>query len=528
MNPKFDDLMARLRRQKLLSLAVILFTLAAGIVIGTVITNGVKARDQVVAPGATPLPIPPLTKLDSPFVAIAKTLSPAVVNINTQSTIKGRSSLGRRRQQQPRDQQQQQDPFEDFFDRFFGGQAPQGDVRQRSLGSGIIVDKNGYILTNHHVVEKADRIQVKLQDDPKQYDAKLIGSDQETDLAVIKIDADKPLVPAKLGNSDGIRVGDWAVAIGSPFGLEETVTVGIISAKSRDLPGAGQFQHFLQTDAAINPGNSGGPLVNMAGEVIGVNTAIITDRGSYEGVGFALPSNEAIKVYNQIIKTGRMSRGSIGIEFRPENETTPALLRSFGVKEGVVVQDVRDGGPAHKAGMKSGDVIVAVNGAPIKNGDQLVAKISETPPGSTVRIRYIRDGKPAEAALTIADREKLFGNQSAEAQENQEPGGATQVRFGLTLQNLTPEMADQQGLGNVQGVVVSDVEANSFAEDAGVARGDIITEIIIAGSHEPVRSVDDVRRIQRALKPKQELAFKVLRRGRAGRYSPFFLSGTLP
>ncbi|MCX6619426.1 MAG: Do family serine endopeptidase [Acidobacteria bacterium] len=523
MNSMLNDLVARLRRQKLLSLAVVLFTLAAGIVIGTLITNGVKARDQAVAPGATPLAIPAPVQLQSPFVAIAKQISPAVVNISTQSTIK--QPAARRRQQQP-PRNQEQDPFEDFFDRFFnfGPGAPQGDIRQRSLGSGIVVDRGGYILTNRHVVEKADRIQVKLLNDSKQYDAKVIGSDDETDLAVIKIEAGKELAPAKLGNSDSIRVGDWVLAIGSPFGLEETVTAGIISAKSRDLPGAGQFQHFLQTDAAINPGNSGGPLVNLIGEVIGVNTAIITDRGSYEGVGFALPSNTAITVYNQIIKHGRVSRGSIGITFRPEGEQTPALLRTYGVKEGVFVQEVVKDGPAEKAGIKPGDVIVAVDGTAIKTGDQLVSKISETPVGSNVRIKYVREGKPAEVALTIADREKIFKELSGETQENKEPGGASEARFGVTLQNLAPEMAERLGMGNVQGVVVTDVDANSFAEDVGLARNDIITEI----QRQPVRSVDDVRRIQRTVKPKDDVVFKVLRRDRRGRFTSLFLAGTLP
>jgi len=519
MNSKLDELVGRLRRQKLLSLAVILFTLAAGIVIGTVITNGVKARDQVVAPGAAPLAIPAPVQLQSPFVPIAKQISPAVVNISTQSTIKQPTV----RRRQPRNQEP--DPFEDFFDRFFnfGPGAPQGDIRQRSLGSGIVVDRNGYILTNRHVVEKADRIQVKLLDDSKQYDAKVIGADQETDLAVIKIDAGKELAPAKLGNSDSIRVGDWVLAIGSPFGLEETVTVGIISAKSRDLPGAGQFQHFLQTDAAINPGNSGGPLVNLAGEVIGLNTAIITDRGSYEGVGFALPSNTAITVYNQIIKHGRVSRGSIGITF-PEGEQTPALLRSYGVKEGVFVQEIVKDGPAEKAGLKPGDVIVAVDGTPIKAGAQLVSKISETPVGSTVRIKYVRDGKPAEVTLTIADREKIFRELTGETQESKEPGEASEAKFGVTLQNLTSDLAERLGIGSVQGVVVTDVDPNSFAEDVGLARGDIITEI----QRQPVRSVDDVRRMQRTLKSKDDVVFKVLRRDRRGRLTSFFLAGTLP
>jgi len=522
MNPRLDDLMGRLRRQKFLSLALVIFTLALGIVVGTLITYGVKARDQVVAPGATPLAIPTPAQLSSAFVQIANSVSPSVVNINTSATV--RPPTARRRQQQPRERGQ--DPFEDFFDRFFEfGPAPREGLRQRSLGSGVIVDKNGYILTNRHVVEQADRIQVKIMGDPERYDAKVIGSDVETDLAVLKIEVKKDLIPAKIGNSDGIRVGDWVLAIGSPFGLEETVTAGIISAKSRDIPGARQFQHFLQTDAAINPGNSGGPLVNMAGEVIGVNTAIITQRGTYEGVGFALPSNQAVYVYNQLIKTGHVSRGSIGVEFQQESEQTPALLRTFGVDHGIVINSVRPDSPAAKAGLKSGDVIVAVNGAPIKTGNDLVSIISETPVGSQVKIQYVRNGKKQDTTVTVAERSELFGDILGEAEERPSGGEPEDVKFGMTLQQVTPEMASRLGLEPARGVAVAEIDPGSFAEDIGLQRGDIITEI----QQKPVNSVDDVRRAQRDMKSGEDIVFKVLRRDpRTRGYSPLFLAGTLP
>src|SRR6266404_1950127 len=338
-----DHLLTNLRTRKLLSFTLVLFAMSSCILIGTLITGSVGAARDQIAPGATPLSIPSPAQLSSGFVQVAKMIEPSVVNINVESTIKAQPRAQLRRSV-PKGRGNQgggqggngtpgnPDDFQDFFDKFFGGQqgGEGGDQKQRSLGSGIIVDPKGYILTNRHVVnaegEKvADRIRVKVQHDNNQYDAKVIGTDEETDLAIIKIEPKKPLVAAKMGNSDGMNVGDWVLAFGSPFGLEATVTAGIVSAKGRDV--GSTFQHFIQTDAAINPGNSGGPLVNMAGEVIGINTAIITSRGSYEGVGFALPSAMAVNVYNQLIKNGRVSRGSIGIEFAREDN--PAALKVY-------------------------------------------------------------------------------------------------------------------------------------------------------------------------------------------------------
>ena len=312
----------------------VLATLTVGILVGTIVSSGVKGKEGQKSSDATPLTIPSPQQLSNQFSQIAKQLEPSVVNINTESTIK---SPQRRRIRPPQGGQDDQgggdddNGFQDFFDRFFGGQGGDGaNIRQRSLGSGVIVDSKGYILTNRHVVEKADRIRVKLQDEAPAtpgHEAKVIGMDQETDLAVIKIEADRALPVAKLGNSDGMEVGDWVLAIGSPFGLQETVTAGIVSAKGRNIVPNRQFQSFIQTDAAINPGNSGGPLVNMAGEVIGINTAILTETSSYAGVGFAMPSNTVAQVYNQLIgPEHRVSRGSIGIEFAAQ--PNPAIARS--------------------------------------------------------------------------------------------------------------------------------------------------------------------------------------------------------
>ena len=313
--------------------------------------------------------------------------------------------------------------FQDFFNRFFGqgpdggddgDQGGGGGVRE-SLGSGFIVDSKGYIITNNHVVDKADKIYVKLSTDPDNQDfgrpARVIGTDKATDLAVIKIESSTPLPTVKLGNSDSTSVGDWVEAIGSPFTLSQTVTAGIISAKNRTIePGvAGQFQHFIQTDAAINPGNSGGPLLNMNGEVIGVNTAIFTQSAGYQGIGFAMPSNTVADIYNDLISPGhKVVRGSIGIQFR--QGLSGAVNRVYGFKNGVLVQQVQPNGPADKGGIKPGDIITTLDGRSIKDGDDLVNEIASRRPGSTIRLGFLRDGKPQDATVTIGDRDKVFAD----------------------------------------------------------------------------------------------------------------------
>jgi serine protease Do len=537
----FENLFVNLRSRKLLSTSVILFTLAMGVVIGTVITGAVGAAREQVAPGATPLSIPAPAQLSSTFVQVAKTVGPSVVNINVESTIKHPAM--QRRGQRGQQQQQPQSPrdpndFQDFFDRFFGGQGggegmPGGDIKQRSLGSGIVVDPKGYILTNRHVVygesdKAADRVRVKLAGDPTQYVAKVIGVDEDTDLAVIKIEPKKPLIAAKMGNSEGMNVGDWVLAIGSPFGLDATVTAGIISAKgrdSRDIPSLSSFQHFLQTDAAINPGNSGGPLVNMAGEVIGVNTAIITNHGSYEGVGFALPSSTAVQVYNQLIKNGRVMRGSIGIEFAVESNAS-ALRVYAGNREGVLVSRVLADRPAEKAGIQPGDVILSVDGSATPSGNDLVAKISETPIGQSVKLHLLRDGKEMDVKCEVGDRTQVLdetGKGGPDKPEN-EPQDAAAVKFGIQIQNMSPELATRMGIHGSDGVAVMDVDGDSFAEDIGLQRGDVIMEI----NRKPVKNTDDVRNVQKTLKSGDDVAFKVMRRGQGNRTSTYFLAGQLP
>ena len=373
MDSRESAFWVRLKANRWAYTFTILATLAVGILIGTIVSYGVKGKEGQKSSDATPLTIPAPQQLSNAFSQISKQMEPSVVNINTESTVKNPHRRGTRVRPDP-DQDQGGDddsPFQDFFDKFFGGQGGQGGpdagtIRQRSLGSGVIVDSKGYIVTNRHVVEKADRIRVKLQDENPAspgHDAKLIGMDQETDLAVIKIDVDHALPAAKLGNSDGMDVGDWVLAIGSPFGLQETVTAGIVSAKGRNIVPNRQFQSFIQTDAAINPGNSGGPLVNMAGEVIGINTAILTETSSYAGVGFAMPSNTVAQVYNQLIgPEHRVSRGSIGIEFSAQ--PNPAIAHIYGT--GVTVSNVVSGSPADQAGLKIGDTITSVDGKDVQ------------------------------------------------------------------------------------------------------------------------------------------------------------------
>jgi serine protease Do len=517
-----------MRSHRFLSTVLVVATLFVGILIGTVIQRGVKGATKAVnSSDATPLKVPAPQQLSNAFSQVAKQLEPSVVNVNTESTPKQLTPRGRRRGAPP--DQDDQDPFQDFFDRFFGGQGAnpfggQGGAgaTEHSLGSGVVVDPKGYIITNQHVVDKADRIRVKLDGDPPgvQHDAKVVGTDAETDLAVIKIDVDHPLAAAKLGNSESMNVGDWVLAIGSPFALEETVTAGIVSSKGRDIDSRRQFQRFIQTDAAINPGNSGGPLVNMNSEVIGINTAIFTESGGYQGVGFALPSNIVVDVYNQLIgPEHKVVRGSIGVAFNAQ--PSPAIARLYG--PGVAIASVTPGGPADQAGLKIGDSITSVNGKHVKTGDELVADITAEKPGTKIKIGYERGGKPAETTVTVADRAKLYGNTTA---NEEEPGGEEEPasgKMGISVRAITPDMADRLGIPANKGVIVSDVKPGSFAEDIGLSRGDVILEV----NKQPINSEDDFRRITGQLKTGQDVVFLV-RQGRGRNASTIFLAGTLP
>ena len=524
---------AKMRQQKLLSVSLLLLTLSIGIVIGTLVNTGVRAdKGQTSAPDASPLVIPAVNKVTNEFSKLAKQLEPSVVNIETDSTVRPQTRSRRSPQQQDED-----DDGLDLFQRFFRNQPlPEGPrprpYRRGGEGSGFIVDRNGYIITNHHVVDGADHIRVKLNGDKTEYKAKLIGVDAETDLAVIKIDAGKALTPARVGNSDGVQVGDWAVAIGSPFGLEATVTAGIVSATGRDVAGARQFQRFIQTDAAINPGNSGGPLLNINGEVIGVNSMIATQNGGYQGIGFALPMNTAARVYNQIIKSGRVTRGSIGVQFSPRPK--PEVLKAAGLTHGVMVDKVTAGGPAEKAGVKPEDVIIALNNKPVRDGDDLVARVSEMPVGTETTVTVDRAGKKVDLKLQIADREELFKDDPLIGQRRQEPDptkpeSATQAKFGIAIRNLSETERETMNLQEKRGVLVTRVEEESFADEIGLQEKDVIVSI----NRQPVSSADDVKRIQMTLKAGDAVAFRVMRpqpsrTGQTAEWLSFFAAGTLP
>ncbi|MGB8788064.1 MAG: Do family serine endopeptidase [Candidatus Acidiferrales bacterium] len=510
MGLQIRELMDWVRRRKFFAGVLIVLTLAIGILIGTLISGRAMATRGQSASGATLLAIPDPVQLSGTFSAIAGKLEPAVVNISTTQVIarpKGKHS-------------RKGDDFQDFFDNFFDS-PDDSDSAERSLGSGVVVDSKGYILTNNHVVDQATKIEVTLDKDPKHYTAKVIGTDPQTDLAVIKIDSDHALRVARLGNSEGVQVGDWVLAFGSPFGLQATVTAGIVSAKDRPNPGF-QFQKFIQTDAAINPGNSGGPLVNMAGEVIGINTAIYTGGRGFEGVGFALPANAVVNVYNQLVTTGKVTRGSIGISFSEDRSANPVLLKELGASYGIVVEGIEPGSPAQKGGIQPGDLVTEVNGHPVHTGSDLVDPIAATPIGQQITLRYLRDKQAHDVSLTVADRAKLFP-QTADNDE-QAPGTAEPAQFGLHVEDLTPELSRKLGLGKETGVIVSEVEPASFAEDIEFLRGDIISEV----NHVPVNSLADYRREVAALKPGQDVLFKVVRRDPNDRPLVVFLAGAVP
>ena len=545
MDSQASGFRQRFKANRFASTMVILATLSLGILIGTVVSGAVKGKEQASSSDATPLKVPSPVQLSNQFSTIARQLEPSVVNINTETNVKnphvrmGPGGQGQGQPQSPDDQGpgggDEDNPFQDFFNRFFGGQGGgQGggggqfggspDMRERSLGSGVIVDPRGYIITNNHVVDKADKIRVNLMGDPETvtYPATVVGVDAETDLAVIKIDAKKTLPASRLGNSDAMQVGDWVLAIGSPFGLNQTVTAGIISAIGRNIVPGRQFESFIQTDAAINPGNSGGPLVNMNGEVIGINTAIYTSGGGYQGVGFAMPSNTVVNVYNQLIgPEHKVMRGSIGVQFNAV--PNPAVARVYGVNSGVTIASITPNGPAEKAGLKTGDTITSVNGKPVKNGDELVAEISALKPGTQAKVGYVRNGKESTAEVTIADRAKLFAARLGGEQQQGPEGQPQESKFGLTVKGITQDMANRYNLPSTKGVVVQDVKPDSFGDTAGLSRGDVILEI----NKQPVNNEDDYRRIEAQVKSGQDVVFLVRPRGSRDN-STVFMGGTMP
>jgi serine protease Do len=518
MKFNYERILDVMKKNKLLFFGMIFTTLLMGVLVGTMINRSVIAEKLSSSVSPAPLTIPSPVQLSNEFSKIAKATEPAVVNISTETIIKSQT-----RRRSPQSEGDQQDPF-DFFERFFGMPGPmQMPDRQKSnaLGSGFIVDKAGYIVTNAHVVDGADTITVKLASG-EEFKAKVIGKDQGSDIAVIKIEANKDLPTVKMGNSDSMAVGDWVLAMGSPFGLEQTVTAGIVSALGRSGP---KFQRFLQTDAAINPGNSGGPLVNMAGEVIGVNTAIVTPSGGYAGIGFALPSNSAANIYNQLIKSGKVTRGAIGIHMQTtvDSRTLKALGSVDG--KGVLVIAVPDSNsPAAKAGLKREDIIIAVNGKKINDSSELLSLVSDMSPGQTIEIRYLRDGKENTAKMVVGDRKNLAppeeeGDSSGEADDNQ-----PNAKLGINVRSLGAEDAKKYDLHSGEGVLVSRVQPGSVGDEAGLQPGDVIVEI----NRQSIRNPQEYQTVTSHLKSGSDVLFLVKRLNPRGAVFALYMAAQLP
>ncbi len=472
--------MEQRRTFRMVLVALVVVGLTMGFGYG--ISRAVKAQDRPASKGSdVPIMVP------GNFTELAEKARPGVVNIQTTKIVKGGGRVFRHFFGNPFGGQ---NPFEDFFGP--GDGEGGGDFRQKSLGSGFIIDREGYIVTNNHVVENADEIKVKLANG-KEFNAKIIGRDPKTDLALIKINGSSDLQPLKMGNSDDLKVGSWVVAIGSPFGLEQTVTAGIVSAKGRAI-GSGPYDNFIQTDASINPGNSGGPLINMRGEVIGINTAIVA---SGQGIGFAIPVNMANRVIPQLKEKGKVTRGWLGVSIQ---EITPELAKSFGIKEkkGALVAEVFKDSPADKAGIEQGDVIVEFDGKEIAESKDLPAIVANTPVGKAVSIKLWKNGKVVAKDVKIGEMDEKT-TEVAKTTGNK--------RIGIAVQRITPEMARALGLKQATGVVVSQVDGGSPAEEAGIRRGDVIREVNRAA----VKDVQDFFRKMEQAKDKGSILFLVQR-----------------
>ncbi len=426
-----------------------------------------------------------LRALEDAFSAVADRVTPAVVNV---SAIPKRVAV-------PDDAHERFKEFfgQEFYDKYFR-QRPREDAR--ATGSGVIVDRNGYILTNNHVIENAQGITVRLSDGRK-LDAKLVGRDGKTDLAVLKVEASAPLPVAELGDSDHLRVGQWAIAIGNPFGLDRTVTVGIISATARNRVGVATYENFIQTDASINPGNSGGPLLNLDGKVIGINTAIVA---SGQGIGFSIPINQAKDVMRQLIAGGRVVRGWLGIAIQ---DTTDELAGSFGVKErqGVIVADVMKGGPAEAGGLKPGDVIVELDGGSIREVPELQRRVAGVAPGQVVGLTIIRDKKPVRLKVKVGEMPRDDAATPAEAEDEE--------GWGLGVEPISGEAAQRLNLPGAGGLLVNEVVPGSPAARAGLRRGDVVLEV----GKTPVSEPGALYRALGQLKPGERVLVYVFRPG---------------
>jgi serine protease Do len=437
----------------------------AALVIMVVTTASLPTSPQFIVsvPVAVAAGLAALENRPPSFAAIAKRTMPVVVNISTTTQRSGRGGAN--------------DPIDEFFNRFFG-ESPPKENSQRSLGSGILISKDGEILTNYHVVRNADVIKVKLADQTE-FEARLIGKDDRTDLAMIKIRRSGGNLPfARLGSSSHLDVGDWVMAIGNPFGLDHTVTAGIVSAKGRVI-GAGPYDNFIQTDASINPGNSGGPLINAVGEVVGVNSAIFSQTGGNVGIGFAIPIDLAKKVADQLRKNGKVVRGWLGIRAQ---DVSPQLASSLGlVRSGemAVVTEVTEGSPAAEAGIKTGDIVVDFNGKPVPRSHDFPSVIADTPPGQKVTLKIIREKKEQTVAVKIGE----LPDESDTSQQIE----AKDAEIGLRVQRITPEAARRLGMNSTKGVIVVEVQPGSAADQVGVEPADVIREV----NQRPVNNVKD-------------------------------------
>ena len=433
------------------------------------------------------------------FSSVVKDVKPAVVHISVESTVSAAN---------PEMEQFFNHPF---FERFFGPefQHPDSQPRkrqQRGAGSGFIINKDGHILTNNHVVENADKITVTLSDN-QQVEAELVGTDPQSDVALIKINVSDPLPTIPLGDSEALEVGEWVIAIGNPFGLSQTVTVGVVSAKGRSRVGINEYENFIQTDAAINPGNSGGPLLNIHGEVVGINSALYSRTGGYMGIGFAIPINMVKSIEDQLQKHGKVTRGWLGVAIQDINEN---LAESFGLEkaEGILISETQPGAPADKAGIRQGDVLLSLNEIPLKDVADLRNLVALIIPGTDVTIHLIRESKPLDIEVKIGEQPADFGNLAQKKTTDSALGN-----FGLTVQDLTKDLAEQFGYQDRVGVIVSEVLPDSPAEQSGLKTGQLIEEV----NKVSISSVADLQQVLSESAEQDRVLLKV----RSGNYSQY-------
>jgi len=461
------------QKKSLKTVFMALLMVGAVLAFGYGISAAVKPSNGPAGTGPTVSETP---MVPANFSDLAERVRPGVVNIQVVKKIKNVDFGFNRFFGGPSGER---NPFRDFFGPFSEGNPPR-DYEQRGVGSGFIMSSDGYILTNNHVVEDADQIKVKLANG-KEYSGKVMGRDPKTDLALVKIDGATDLHPLTMGDSDSLKVGNWVVAVGSPFGLEQTVTAGIVSAKGRVI-GSGPYDDFIQTDASINPGNSGGPLINLKGEVVGINTAIIANG---RGIGFAIPINMAKQIAPELRDRGHVTRGWLGVSIQ---EVTPELAKSFDLKErkGALVAQVFPGSPAEKAGLKQGDIILEFDGKEVADSKELPRIVASTPSGKTVTVKLSRNGKMVDEHVKVGEMEEKVEISKAPS---------SQKSLGITVQNLTPEIAKGLGLQKEAGVVITRVEPGSPAANAGIQTGDVIKEV----NRKPVKDVEDfVQKVDKA------------------------------